>query len=161
MNILKKVLLITLIILNLTYIPSMAMSFDEKMVIEAQMTLDNLENIHIPSRLESFDNSRAGVTQDVLNFTGSWRSKLYSVKRTSGSSGITISAINYGDNLVDVALFKKGEPVLIGTTKSIYPGQQALLSWANSEIVGNPSEVDIHFSMYKTATNYMTTVITY
>lgn len=161
MKILERALVIIFLILTILYVPStvFAASNNETIIREAQEIQNNFESVTIFNELNILP---LAFGQDTFTFTGAWRSQRIQLTRTAGSSGITVTAFNYGNNYIDICIFKRGSSSeLVGYTKTILPNQETLLSWTNNELISNPNEIDIFMSMYRTVQNNLTITVTY
>lgn len=154
----KKLLLILLVILTVLYVPTSAFatdSNDEKIMGEAMNYMKN--NININQEY-----STRAVEQIVKNY-GTWRSESIKFTRTSGESGITAEVENWGKHYVDVCIFAQDSDQIIGSTKTVSPGQLATLSWTNSEMYdgGKTSKVYVFLTMYAEHYNPLTITVTH
>ena len=154
----KKLLLIVLIILTVLYVPTSAFatnSNDEEIMNEAMNYMKNNININQAYSTRAFK-------QVVKNYT-TWRSEAIYFTRTSGASGITAEVQNWGTHYVDVCIFAQGTDQIIGSTKTVNPGQTALLSWTNSQMYdgGSTSKVYVFLTMYAQHNNPLTITVSY
>lgn len=166
MKIFGKTLLLVLLIVAMLYVPSNVFAStenkDEKMVEEAQKNQD------VIMKLDPYGISPYAYTQEIFEIKGSWRSYRIPLNRTVGSSGVTVTVFNYGDNMVDFCIFiRDGSSAneLLGSTQTSWGYGETLLSWENNDLKDKNNQehtqIDLFFSMYKTAVNNLDLVITY
>ena len=148
-----------MIVITLSYVPVLSFAGENEERIIHEIQIDNIKEIMQPET--SF--RTASVQISTYYFTGSWRSRIISLTRSSASNGITVVGNNYGSNPVAVCIFKRGGTSasdVIGPAKTIAANGLSTLAWTASEL-GSYTEIDVFFTMYKTATNYLIAQISY
>ncbi len=149
-----KILLVTLLISIMIYIPTMSMAATET---DDEKIINDIETFGIENVPILQPKSRASQTE--YNFPLTWRNESIYLTRTNTNTGITITAVNSGSHAVDVCIFKSGTTEVVGSTKTIQPGVNTL-SWSATSLTSE-TNIYIYFTMYGTYYNPMNVAITY
>ena len=154
MKILKKVILLTLVIM----LCSLQTSF-------VRATIE--EDVKITAEMKNYINGTNSIVspmslldhQTKIDFS-TWRSENIRLNRTNTDTGITVEVNNWGTHYVDAAIYTT-DFRLIGSTKKALEGRTSFLTWPPLELKENPLSVYLFVTMYQEYYNPVTLTITY